>query len=607
MQFRSMKFKVMSLLTLLACTVAPVRAADPAGQDSLNRVVMGLGSADEVLASLEYVVVKLAGKKASYEDNIKPNLEIFLYGVSTDQPIRFDLTFDETEGSLIQSIIPISNLKEFLLDNLDPIGIESKADRSDKELYTLSGSVYEGWLRYLPKPTPYAVIYSKKDALAKGMPHPALLHSEQAENSQMVFLSLDNTAARQASRQKAFDKYIENQLKDFQKLTTETKEQHELRKQLRLQTLSVLKQWVVEAAKIRLGMKVDQQKSDAPSTLSFSALPETDLAKDLSRVRKEVSPFAGISPPVRSVLTGRLHLPVDEKRKEGYRKIYELARAAVPQSIDENKKATDAEKGARKEIVTLLLDVLSESIDKVPNVDAMIDITPSKNHHSIILAIGSTNAAKINQIIEKIPVAKAGWMVAPNVEKVGDATIHKLTFGEKSPKSLLDFYGASKTVYFAVGEKTFWISGGENSLENLKSHLEKVAQPLPAEGDGTLLSFKMNAYPILKNLHEITNDPELELLNELNFQTRNKRLAAENPDEPKKKREEGRPGARAADLSAFKWQETAISTLEGSNDLFEMNLQVDKSNELHGHSNAQSGILKAVGAVIVKFADETLK
>src|SRR5690606_34091105 len=131
---------------------------------------------------------------------------------------------------------------------------------------------------------------------------------------------------------------------------------------------------------------------------------------------------------------------------------------------------------------------------------------------------------------------------------------HKLTFGEKSPKSLMDFYGDSKTVYFGVDEKSFWISGGEGALENLKKQLELAAKPLPEKGNGVLLSFRMNAHAILKNLHEITHDPELDLLNEINFQTRNQRKAAENPAEAKKKSDEVRPGARAANLSGFKWQ-----------------------------------------------------
>jgi len=606
-QFAEMKLKVAGLCLMSALLSAPLQAAESSPKNSDNRVVLGLGSADQVLANLEYIVVKLAGKKVSYEDNIKPNLEIFLYGVSTDKPIRFDMVFDAEQGSLIQSIIPISNLKEFLLDNLDPIGVESKPDKADKEFYALTGSVYEGWLRYLPKPDPYAVIFAKKEALPKGMPHPETQHSEQAEQENMVFLSLNNSAEGTETRRTGFKKYTETQLQEFQKLTSETKDQYELRKQLRLQTQSFLEQWVVEAARIRLGMKVDQTKEDAPTTLTMTALPETPLAGIFQKATTQVSQFAAITPPEKSVLTGRVFLPVGEQRKANYKKIYELARTAVPQSIDDSPNGSKAEKDARKEIVSLLLDVLTESVDKVPTLDALIDVVPVKEKHSVLLAIASASPEKINQIIEKIPAAKTGWKVELNTEKVGETTIHKLTFGDKSPKSLIDFYGDSKTVYFAVDEKSFWISGGEGALENLKTQLELAAKPLPEKGNGVLLSFRMNAHAILKNLHEITHDPELDLLNELNFQTRNQRKAAENPAEAKKKQDEGRPGARAANLSGFKWQETAIAALQGTKDGFEMTLTVNDAQELHGHANAEVGILKALGAVISKFADETLK
>lgn len=605
MPFRSMKVLVFGLMTSTLLW-APIREIQAQEAPDRARVVMGLGSADQVLSAVEYVVVKLAGKKASFEDSIRPNLEIFLYGVSTDKPIRFDMTFNAEQGSLIQSIIPVANLKEFLQDNLDPIGIESKQDKADKELYQLSGSVYEGWLRFLPKPTPYAVIFQEKSDLPKGMPHPETLHSEQAEAGDMVFLAMDNAADKIAARKSAFDKYIDNQLTDFQKLTSETKEQFALRKELRKLMLSILQQWVAEAARIRLGMTINEEKQDAPTTLTFSALPETALAGDLSQVRSHVSQFAAIAAPDNSILSGRIHLPIDEQHKAGFRKIYELARPAVQQGIDENNKGAAAERGARKEITLLFLDVLTECIDKVPVLDAFIDITPVKEKHSVLLGIGATGADKINQIIEKIPAAKEGWKVDLNVDKSGTATIHKLTFGTKSPKSLTDFYGTSNEVYFGVSDNSFWISGGEGALASLKTQLEKAAEPLPEKGTGLLVSFKMNAHPILKNLHEITHDPELDLLNDLNFQTRNQKLAAEKPDASKKK-EESRAGSRAANLSSFKWQETAIAALQGTDDRFELSLTVEESNELQGQANAQSGVLKAIGAVIAKFADETLK
>ncbi len=607
MNFRSMKLVAAGLTLLCAISVDRLQGAEPGLDAKYNRVSMGIGSADQVLSGMEYAVVTLAGKKASYEDNIKPNLEIFLIGVASDQPVRFDMLFDVEQGNLMQSIVPISNLKEFLSDNLDPIGIESKADRTDKNFYVLSGSVYEGFLRYLPEPIPYAVFFADKAVLPKGMKHPVTEVLKKEEQAQLAFLALDNPPTNIDTRKAAFGKFIETQLVDFQKLTTETNDQFAFRKEMRIQNLKILQQWVAEAAKVRLGVTIDQNKGQAPATLTFSALPETQLAADLKKVRDQVSLFAAVESPEKAILTGRLYVPVNEQYRSSYKTLYGLARKALPESIDSNDRGTAEEKSARKEVVSNLLDVLTESIDKVPNLDAFIDIVPVKDKHSVLMGVASTNAAKINQIIDLIPKAKNGWKIEKDLEKVGETSIHKLTFGEKKPKALTDFYGASNAVYFAVSETSFWMSGGESALENLKAKLDLVAKPLPEKGSGTLVSFRMNSHPILKNFNDLKNDPELDLLNEINFQTRKQKQVSQMPADAKKKTEESRAGVRASELSNFKWQDTAIAALAGTEDVLEVNMKVDENYVLRGTGNAQKGLLKALGAIISKFADENLK
>jgi hypothetical protein len=167
-----------------------------------TRLVMGMGSAEKVLSSLEYLVDKLAGKNRAWINNIQPNLEIFLIGVSTELPVRFDMILDPKHGGQMQTIVPIADLNEFLADNLEPIDIIAEQDRKDRNLYELTGTVYEGWLRYLPKPTPYAIFFPQKEALPKDMPHPEVQHQDLAEN--VAFLWQKNSAEHSADRIASF-------------------------------------------------------------------------------------------------------------------------------------------------------------------------------------------------------------------------------------------------------------------------------------------------------------------------------------------------------------------------------------------------------------------
>lgn len=604
MQLCSFTHKVTCLLFLFGVLATTAVAKEPAQPGQPTRVIMGIGAADKILSALEYCVVDLAGKKTSYENDIKPNLEIFLYGVSTDQPIRFDTLFDKKNGLQLQATIPISNLKEFIDDNLDPIGIVAKQERSDKTLYKLSGEVYEGWFRYLAKPVPYAAFFPQKDGLPKDMVHPVTRHQELVEKNYIAFLSQSNEADGVEDRRAAFDKYVSTEMEKFQKLTTETKEQFALRKRLREQLLNLIGQWFSELAEVRAGATVNKDKGDAPSDIMVSAIPGTGLEANLKKLRETPSLFSAIEAPESAILSGRIRLLSDDKRKKDLREIYALAREVVPQRIDDDTTSTEEERTARKEIANHLIDVLDEGVDAVGGVDAFIDISSVKKAHTLIAGVASTNPEKLVKFLEKLPAAKAGWKMETAVEKVGEAQIHKLSFGNAPPKSLTNFYGTSGVIYFATAPKTFWIATGEESLPQLKSHLELAAKPLPEKGNGVLLTVKMKALPVLQHIQEMKNDPELEVLKQIDLRTRKQKEAV---TDGKKSESKGRGGSRAAELASLEWHETAIAAMAGTDDSFESSIIVNEEFVLHGHSNAHQGILKAFGAVVSKFADENLK
>jgi hypothetical protein len=418
-----------------------------------------------------------------------------------------------------------------------------------------------------------------------------------------------NTAEHAEDRIASFKKYRELTLKDLQKLSTESRDEFELRNKMREQLLSLLQQWFVESHEIKLGLKVDQDQGHAPIDLLFSALPETALLKELLVTREHASMFSAIEPPKASVLSARVNMGVGDARKAGYKEVFELARPVMKEHISAETKPSDAEKAARIEMAMLMLDVLRDSMDQLPAVDMFVDIVPAKDLHTIVMGVALASPEKLTKILEKLPAAKEGWKIEMGAEKAGETPIHKLTFGEAIPKSLSSFYGDSGTVYFAVTDQAGWLAGGVDSLDALKSRLEKVAASKPGKSDGVLASLKMNVRPVLKNLYEIDNDPDLQMLKSLNFRGRIKNRAAErNAEGNKSGANENKPGRRATSgLAGFKWAETAIAAMEGTDDRFELSITVDEQGAALGHSDAQAGFLKALGAVIAKFSEENLK
>jgi len=606
--FRSMILAVAGATVFCLSQSTLTIAAEPATASSVPaaRVVAGIGSAQKVLDSLEYLVVDLAGKKKSWEDNIFPNLDIFLIGVSTDQPIRFDLVFDPVNGYLTQAIIPTANLKDFRLDNLDPIGIGTDQDRKDKNLFECVGTVYEGWMRYLPKPVPYSVFFKQKDAIPQGMPHPETLHQPLAEKDYLGFLYMANPAEGIERRQAAFDAYRKTADENFKKLSTESREQYEFREAMREETLAIFKQWLSEIAHGEFGASLDTEKGSLPAQLTLAALPETPLARDLETLAHQASQFAAVKTPEDNIVTARINMPLNRERIPGVKQIYKLARPVIEERINSAAKGTAEEKVARIKLASILLDVMTENLDSQKTLDAMLDLSPVKDKHAILLAVAASGQEKINQIVEMIPAAQSGWAVKMNADKAGETAIHELTFGKNPPQSLVDFYGESNKAWIGVSAKQIWLAGGEGALESLKAAIAKVEGTESPAADGTLLVAEMNARPIIQNFDAVMHDPELEILQQLNIKGRRQERLKEGKEETPEQTQ--KPGERATgNLANFVWIPTALEVLEGQPDRLTVSLKLDENGNLIGASNAQSGILKAIGTLIAKFADENLK
>ncbi|WP_437185719.1 hypothetical protein SH668x_002834 [Planctomicrobium sp. SH668] len=577
-----------------------VRAAEQAPQ---ARVAAGIGTADKVLDLLDYLVVKLANKQDTWKKLIQPNLEIFLIGVSTDQPVRFDMVFDEKNGMQTQAIIPITDMKDFIENNLIPIGIDVTQDKKDRTLYELTGQVYEGWMRYLSKAPAYAVFFGQKEALPADLAHPSEVHKTFTDREAIAFVAIDNDEEHVKERAAAFQIYRDKAAEKFKKLSTETKEEFEFRKQSRSQLMNLLQLWVSEIDTAELVATLDKSKGELPASSSLTAIPGTSLAQDLAALKANGSRFSGIEVPADAILSVRVNLPVNQGQIEGAKKTYSMMLPMLRNRIAKATKPTDAEKVAIEEIATTLVDVLTENLTSQKSLDGFLDVYPSGDKHTIIMGVSATGGAKFNEMLAKVPGAQSGWAVEFNKEKVRETNIHRVTFGKTPPKSLSDFYGGSNEAWIAVSDNSVWLAGGAGSLEALKSAIEKAAEVSPA--NGVLATVKLRGYRVLQNIDAMQNDPDLELLNQINIKGRRKeRVETRKAAEPTG----NRPGDKAgSNLASFVWVPTALTALQGQPDELTLEIKLNDKDELIGSSNAQSGILKAFGALVAKFAEENLK
>lgn len=572
-----------------------------------GRVVAGLGNTQQLFDDLEYMVVRLAGKETTWANNIFPNLDIFVIGVADDKPVRFDLVIDPVQGRRIQGVIPVADLRDFLEDNLNPIGIMTSRDRSDRNLYRLTGEVYDGWMRYSES---YAIFFPEEtfprsELLPKEMAPVLKRHEQVAQDGYTMFAHLVNETGSVEERKSAFSQLRSSALDKVKKKPEESQETFELRRSWITQQIRLLEQWFSEAAEIKGGVTLDREQGVAHSALHFAALPGTPLADNINRVSAEASRFQTVEAPEGAVLTLRVNFPIDQERIQGYREIYQLTRPVLKERIQEGQQGTDVEKQARGEVVDLMLDVFDQSAE-LGRVDLMLDIVPAGDAHSIVLGVRINQTEKIAEIVNKLPDAVEDWSVENAVAEVGGVTVHKVSLGENVPQSISDFYGNSAVVYLASGNGEFWLSGGENGLENLQRTLAKVQ----SADDGVtsndeLLSMTMKVGPILETLYRYSQEDDRKLLDPL--QEREGLFRRQDGGNEDEQNENERPTSRTRSaLQGFEWQQDAIDALEGQDDRIIVLVKKTQENLVSAPGQAHSGLLRAVGTLIAKFAEENL-
>ena len=118
-------------------------------------------------------------------------------------------------------VIPISDLDEFIDDNLDPIGIIVDDVKNDDTLYELS-DVFEGWMRF---DNDYAA-FAEKDfinELPKELDEVLGKHDVLLKKGYDIGIQLDNTETSLEERRDGFANFRENVLAGVKKRPDETK------------------------------------------------------------------------------------------------------------------------------------------------------------------------------------------------------------------------------------------------------------------------------------------------------------------------------------------------------------------------------------------------
>ncbi|MBX3436955.1 MAG: hypothetical protein KF861_05660 [Planctomycetaceae bacterium] len=602
---------------MLVLLVGGFAIATSAIADDPPRIKVLLSSPQGLIDDIQYLVVDLAQEKKQWDDNIRPSIEIFLLGVDYNKPLRWDLLVNneganQKSGYRYQPSIPINRdgaeLRTFIKDNLNPIGINERQRKRD--YYMLTGDVFEGWMRIVDKTKKdYACIAAKgyEGDIPENMPHPSQSHAELLKQGYDIALDLSNSPEFNDLRKSQADSLLAFMMKDVAPKANESAAAFELRKLSQQQKYEQLHRVYVEGEHLTVGLRTSREKRQTVAEFDLRALPETPLAEYVQTMGAEPSRFDVLEMPEDPVVGMRVNFPFDDFRRAQLTQWYPAALKAAQGSIETSDRFKANEKGPAKEVAQRFFDMLIAG-DPLGKLDLFTDVRVGANgKHVFVSGVVAHNGKAADEIVKLLPQVQEGWKVQMDQETVGGTAIHYVDVSANVPQSINDFFGPSGKVYVATNANTVWVAGGDNSLDLLKEAIDKVGaadqqrelgvQVVSAVADNAPVTFfdlKLHAAPLINFSSAFGKETGLSLTKSITIKPPGGAAGASGqgrtnlqPIDPEEMREIVRKALIDIDDRV-----TGVISRTGDN--------------VAGRMTLDAGILRAVGKIAAKIAKDNL-
>lgn len=598
------------MISRCCCIVAILLGVTQAGglrADQPTRVITYVASAENVLTDLEYMVSELAGQPDIWEEKVFLNIDVFLIGLDSTQPIRFDSLLDRESGVRSLLMLPLNdpNAREFLKDNLDPIGVFSspveQVGRPPRAVFWELTSdpdapIFDGWMR---SANGYGYISKVKDDLPATIAAPASSHQHLVDRGVDLGIQLLTPQEGEADRTGAFERYRENIISGLAAYEDETPEEFALRELVVHQQFERLEVLFMQTSELSALWTLDGGIGQLE--VLVAPLEATQLAADFGLSVNRESYFARVPVQENGVLTGRMNMNLSATLREQFSSFYTQAIPVVQAQVDEYEEYDAEQRAARKDAIAVVLQMLADNAAD-GNIDAFVEISAAAGgKHTMVSGLTFVSSDPVSELLQAIIRFDEGWTLEEGVATVGNVTIHKLHAGEGYPQALVDFFGSDGDYYVGVDGVHVWVAAGVDSLAAMTQAIEQASDETREPVHIPTFQLDLQAHPMLKLTHAWAQESAIDLMTFFKKggfanQTRERETATRNDGEE----------PLAAAFKDFDWQSIVLETLEGSEARIETLYDLDAEGNLNGLTVIETEVLKAVGMVIAEFADEQL-
>jgi hypothetical protein len=375
---------------------------------------------------------------------------------------------------VVRGFLPVKDVK-VLVKALKKADIEAKEDGGVFALETPGGEVFVkqaegGW----------AVISNKKESLANIPADPAKQFGG-ANEKYLLAVSLAVKNIPEETRQMVMVPLtFALEMAKQQRQPGESDEQAALRSKMIDQSIKQINTMLKELDAIRFGLNVDRQTSTAYLDYVLTALPGTQLAKQLGQAGELKSGFAGLIAPDATVsfrFTGKM-------QPDEIAQVKPLVASVRTNALGELEKQSLNEEQLKqaKQVIGDLMDVIEKTVD-AGMVDAAAALRLEAKKSLLVaggrIAEGDKLDAALKRLIEAAgkdepDMAKA---IKLNAEEYGGVKFHVLSLptaalGEGAKEAEV-LFGDKVTAILGIGSDSLYLAVGNDPAGELKRAIDQ--------------------------------------------------------------------------------------------------------------------------------------
>jgi len=468
-----------------------------AGYDALSQaigLVGKLGGNPDLAKMLEMPLQMTLGEEAlGALDKSKP------WGVTVAtgaQPMEF----------VVQGFLPVKNVK-VLLDAVKKFDMEVKElEGGFFELHPPQGSLV------VKQAGDWAAIADKKTSLANIPADPVKLFGG-ANEKYLLAVSLVVKNVPEETRQMVMVPLTFGlEMAKQQRKPGESDEQVALRNKMLDQVVKQVTTMLKELDTIRLGLNVDRQTSTAYLDYVLTALPGTQLAKQMGQAQELKSSFAGLIPPDATV-SFRITAKSQPDEIAQIKLMVASLRTNALGEVEKQDLNQEQLKQA-KQVIGDLMDVLEKTLDS-GTIDAAATLRLEAKKSLLVaggrIAEGAKLEAALKQLIEAAGKDQPDMakLIKLNAEEYGGVKFHVLSLptgalGDGGQGAAM-LFGDKITAILGIGSDSLYLAVGNEPAADLKRAIDQAK----AEAGKTVPPMEMAVAltPILRLASEAGGGP----------------------------------------------------------------------------------------------------